>query len=251
MPRYFIQLSYKGTHFKGYQVQPNQTTVQGDLEKALSTLHQQSIEVVGCGRTDTGVHASDYVIHADLPKSWEEEHLVFKMNCLLSKDIAVKKVVEVTEEGHARFSATKRSYHYFIHEKKNPFLTETSWLLKQELDLDKMNEAAKHILGVQDFSSFCKVGSDVTHHMCEVYDCYFERVDAQQIRLTISANRFLRNMVRAVVGTLVEVGLGRMEPQMVKQIIESKNRSKAGASAPAEGLFLCDIHYPKEIYKTV
>lgn len=251
MPRYFIQLSYKGTHFKGYQVQPNQITVQGELEKALTTLHQQSIEVVGCGRTDTGVHASDYFIHADLPKSWELDHLVFKMNCLLNKDIAVSNVVEVIEEGHARFSATRRSYHYFIHEKKNPFLTETSWLLKQGLDLDKMNQAAKHLLGTQDFSSFCKAGSDVTHHMCDVSACYFERIGEGQIRLTISANRFLRNMVRAAVGTLVEVGLNRIEPQMVKQIIESKNRSKAGASAPAEGLFLCDIQYPKEIFKTV
>lgn len=243
MPRYFIELAYNGTNYHGWQIQPNAQSVQGDIETALSNLHgQQKIEVVGCGRTDTGVHAYRYILHADLPREWEPAQLVFKLNRMTPAALAFYNAFEVAPTLHARFDAQRRTYRYFIHQHKNPFLQDQSWYVQQALDLDAMNLAAKYLLGSQDFSSFAKLHTDVKTHICEVFAAQWQP-DANGIYFEISANRFLRNMVRAIVGTLVEVGLGKIKASELPGIIAAQNRSEAYVSVPAQGLFLWHIDY--------
>ena len=243
--RYFITLSYDGTRYHGWQIQPNGDSIQQRLQEALSTLLRQPIEVVGAGRTDTGVHARMMVAHFD----WKEESMVndlaYKLNKLLPGDIAVQEVRQVADDMHARFSATSRTYHYFIHTYKDPFLQAYSWQVPFKLDFEKMNEAARVLLEYKDFTSFSKVGTDVKTNLCDIKEAYWSPVHCPngQWRFTITANRFLRNMVRAIVGTLVEVGRSKLSIEDFRHIIEAKNRCSAGESVPGKALFLVDIKY--------
>lgn len=256
--RFFITLSYDGTRYHGWQIQPNGDSVQQRLQEALSTLLRQPIEVVGAGRTDTGVHARMMVAHftiengkLNIEKDGEAfnlqssifNNLAYKLNKLLPPDIAVQDVRQVSEDMHARFSATSRTYHYYIHTYKDPFLQGYSWQVPFKLDFEKMNEAAQVLLDYKDFTSFSKVGTDVKTNLCDLKEAYWEEVAQGRWRFTITANRFLRNMVRAIVGTLVEVGRGRISIADVRRIIEAKDRCSAGESVPAKGLFLVDIKY--------
>ena len=246
--RFFITLSYDGTRYHGWQIQPNGDSVQQRLQDALSTLLRQPIEVVGAGRTDTGVHARMMVAHFTISQFdnltiSQFDNLTYKLNKLLPPDIAVQEVRQVSEDMHARFSATSRTYHYFIHTAKDPFLQAYSWQVPYKLDFERMNEAAKVLLEYKDFTSFSKVNTDVKTNLCDLKEAYWEEVAPGQWRFTITANRFLRNMVRAIVGTLVEVGRGKLTIEDVRRIIEAKDRCKAGESVPGKALFLVDIKY--------
>ena len=241
--RFFITLSYDGTRYHGWQIQPNGDSVQQELQQALSTLLRQPVEVVGAGRTDTGVHAKMMVAHFDWEEPLDGKQLSYKLNKLLPQDIAVQEVRQVSEDMHARFSAISRTYHYYIHTHKDPFLQAYSWQIPFALDFDKMNEAAKVLLEYKDFTSFSKVNTDTKTNLCDLKEAYWEEVAEGQWRFTITANRFLRNMVRAIVGTLVEVGRGRTSIEEMRQIIEAKDRCQAGESVPGKGLFLVDIKY--------
>ena len=241
--RFFITLSFDGTNYHGWQIQPNSDSVQQRLQEALSTLLRQPIEVVGAGRTDTGVHARMMVAHFDWEELIDGKQLAYKLNKFLPQDIAVQEVRLVDEEKHARFSATSRTYHYFIHMRKDPFLQAYSWQVPFKLDFEKMNEAAKVLLEYKDFTSFSKVNTDTKTNLCNVKEAFWEEIAPDRWRFTITANRFLRNMVRAIVGTLVEVGRGRLRLEDVRRIIEAKDRCSAGESVPAKGLFLVDIKY--------
>ena len=243
--RYFLQLSYKGTNYHGWQVQPNAISVQEVLEKSLSTMLREEIAVVGAGRTDTGVHASSFILHFDSKNENIPENFVYKLNSFLSADIAVRKIWKVNLETHARFSALSRTYKYYISTEKNPFQTETSYKYLKPLDIDVMNQAAKVLFDYEDFTSFSRLHTDVKTNNCKIYQAEWKQENNQLI-FTIKADRFLRNMVRAIVGTLLEVGCGKLSIDEFKKIIELKNRGAAGASAPAQGLFLVDIEYPEE-----
>ena len=245
MPRYFISLAYDGSAYHGWQIQPNAASVQQEIETALSKLHgNQAIEVVGCGRTDAGVHAQQYFLHTDLPVQRDPQQLVFKLNRMTPPDIAFFQAWETPTDLHARFDASQRTYRYFIHHYKDPFKNHTSWYHQTSLDVAAMNEAAKHLLGLQDFGSFAKLHTDVKTNICEVHAAKWQ-VSENGLYFEITANRFLRNMVRAIVGTLVEVGLGKLDPIDLVQIIKAKDRGAAAVSAPAHGLFLWKITYDK------
>ena len=241
--RFFITLSYDGTRYHGWQIQPNGDSVQQRLQEALSTLLRKPVEVVGAGRTDTGVHARMMVAHFDWEETIDGKQLAYKLNKLLPGDIAVKEVRQVENDMHARFSATSRTYHYFIHTCKDPFLQAYSWQIPFALDFEKMNEAAKVLLEYKDFTSFSKVNTDTKTNLCDLKEAFWEEVEPGQWRFTITANRFLRNMVRAIVGTLVEVGRGRISIEEMRHIIEAKDRCQAGESVPGKALFLVDIKY--------
>jgi tRNA pseudouridine38-40 synthase len=247
--RYFVELAYLGTNYCGWQIQPNANTVQAELEKALSTILRHEVSTLGAGRTDTGVHASFFVAHFDsqmINLQWDQKLLV-SLNEILPRDIAIKEIVAVTPDAHARFSALSRTYEYHISRYKNPFSVETAWLYKAPLDVDAMKRAASKLLTYTDFTSFSKLGSDVKTNNCRVYTAMWE-VQEQELVFTIRADRFLRNMVRAIVGTLVDVGRGKIAEADFVKIIEAKDRSLAGTSAPAEGLFLTSIEYPVNIF---
>lgn len=245
--RFFITLSYDGTRYHGWQIQPNGDSIQQRLQEALSTLLRQPVEVVGAGRTDTGVHARMMVAHFDidptLPLKGELEAVFYRLNKLLPQDIAVQEVRQVSDDMHARFSATSRTYHYYIHTHKDPFLCAYSWQIPYKLDFEKMNEAAQVLLEYKDFTSFSKVNTDVKTNLCNIKEARWEEVAPGQWRFTITANRFLRNMVRAIVGTLVEVGRSKLSIEDVRRIIEAKDRCQAGESVPGKALFLVDIKY--------
>ena len=251
--RYFIQLSYDGTGYHGWQVQPNGVSVQEMLQKALSTLLRQPTEVTGAGRTDAGVHASMMVAHFDWPAAHEGEggeeapldctQLTYKLNRLLPPDVAVQAVRPVGPEMHARFSATRRTYHYYIHTRKDPFLRGYSWQVNVPLDFALMNEAAQVLLEYSDFTSFSKTGTDVKTNICQLTEARWEQLKPGEWRFTVSANRFLRNMVRAIVGTLVEVGRHRMTISQMRRAIEAKDRQRAGESVPGHALYLTNIEY--------
>jgi tRNA pseudouridine38-40 synthase len=246
MNRYFIELSYNGRHYHGWQVQPGQPTIQAALNKALTTLLRQEIEVTGAGRTDSGVHASFYVAHFDTDSPIENPgHLVYKLNRLTGKDIAASRIYPVPEHMHARFSALSRTYKYYIDKQKNPFTCEYAWHLFPLPDIRLMNEACRILSDYTDFTSFSKLHTDVKTNLCHIHEAYWEDTGRQLI-FTIKANRFLRNMVRAIVGTLVEIGQGKSTLEDFCRIIESRNRCNAGTSVPGHALFLCDIEYPQE-----
>lgn len=242
--RYALELAYRGTNYHGWQIQPNASSVQEEIEKRLSQLMGNvSVSIVGCGRTDTGVHASYYVLHFDSDKNLDLNQLVYKLNKMLPDDISIFSAQEVTADFHARFSALSRTYHYFIHQKKDPFSLD-SLRVVSTLDFDAMNRAAKHLLGKQDFTSFSKLHTDVKTNICTVSEAKWNQIKADTWYFEIKADRFLRNMVRAVVGTLLEVGYGNLQESELLTIIESKDRGKAKLSVPAQGLFLVDIQYP-------
>jgi len=247
MQRYFIELSFKGTRYHGWQVQPNALSVQEVMETTFSTFMRQKIEITGAGRTDTGVHASFYVAHFDVDElPFSPPDLVEKLNRFLPADIALHRIYPVKPEAHARFSATRRTYQYHIARTKDPFTLETCYQFLHPLDVDAMNEAAAMLRAYSDFTSFSKLHSDVKTNLCKVEEAYW-RTEGNQLVFTISADRFLRNMVRAIVGTLIDVGRGKTTIGEWVAIIEKKDRCAAGTSAPPQGLFLTGIDYPDEI----
>ena len=241
--RYFIWFSYDGGQYHGWQIQPNGITVQSELERCLSLLLRKAVNVVGAGRTDTGVHARRMAAHFDTDVLFEPSLLVHKLNGLLHQDIAVQSVVPVSNGLHARFSATKRTYRYYVHTQKDPFVRHYSLELHYQLDYDMMNEAGRILTEYDDFGAFCKAGSDVKTTICHVTHAQWHQTSPTTWYFQITANRFLRNMVRAVVGTLVEVGRGRMTLDDFRQVIEGKQRTQAGESMPAKALFLEDVKY--------
>lgn len=243
--RYFIHLSFDGTAYHGWQVQPHSSSVQQTLQQALATLlRRPEVEVVGAGRTDAGVHASGMVAHFDHPlPQLDAAQLRYKLNRLLPPDIAVGHISAVEDTMHARFSATSRTYHYHIHLHKNPFLRNRSWLVGFPLDFDAMNQATALLMNYTDFTSFSKVDTDAKTNLCTITQAHWQETAPGEWRFTISANRFLRNMVRAIVGTLVEVGRGRLTLEGFRQVIEGKDRCLAGESVPAQGLFLAAVKY--------
>ena len=240
--RYFIELSYKGTNYHGWQIQPDASSVQEEITKALATILQEKILLVGAGRTDAGVHASQMFAHVDTVKKLSNNY-VHKLNAILPNDIVIKSIKEVSDETHARFDAVSRTYEYRILLGRDPFLLETFWQLHQKnLQIEKMNEAANLLFKYEDFESFSKVKTDVNTFNCTIMKAVWTLEDKHLI-FHIKANRFLRNMVRAVVGTLLEVGLGKKTVEDFRKIIESKKRSEAGLSVPAKGLFLTEVCY--------
>ena len=243
--RYFLELSYKGTHYHGWQYQPNAISVQEKINEGLSKLLRTKINIMGAGRTDAGVHASQMFAHFDVDVDFDIEIILFKLNSYLPDDIVIKQIKIVADKAHARFDAVSRSYEYRIFVGRNPFLLETTWqLFHQRLDIDKMNEAAAVLLNHTNFKSFSKTMTDIKTFDCDVTEAYWELKDNLLI-FHISANRFLRNMVRAIVGTLIDVGLNKTSLDEFKNILESQSRSEAGFSVPARGLFLTKVAYPK------
>ncbi|MBN2757669.1 MAG: tRNA pseudouridine(38-40) synthase TruA [Bacteroidales bacterium] len=245
--RYFIQLSYNGTEYHGWQIQNNAKSVQQVLNEKLSIILQEEINVVGAGRTDTGVHAEFYMAHFEVIKRIEDFDLFLdKINKILQKDIAVQKIYNVDINANSRFDAVSRTYEYRITKVKNPFLINFAWYNRTNFDIDLMNKAAKILFDYTDFTSFSKTGTQVKTNNCKIYFAEWNKIGNMLI-FKIKADRFLRNMVRAIVGTLIEVGLGKIKLEDFRKIIESKNRSNAGLSVPAHGLFLTEIEYPKNI----
>ena len=244
--RYCIAFSYFGTSYHGWQKQPNAITVQEVLEKSLSTLLRETIVLMGAGRTDTGVHAKQMYAHFNAEKIENKKDLIHRVNAFLPEDIAVDNIFEVSNEAHARFDAVSRTYEYWVTTYKNPFYISNTHLVKYSLDINLMNEAAKIITSYTDFECFSKSNTDVHTYLCTITRAEWEVKDDVLV-FTITANRFLRNMVRAIVGTLLDVGSGKSGLDDIKKIIESKNRSKAGVSVPAKGLYLTKIEYPSHI----
>jgi tRNA pseudouridine38-40 synthase len=247
--RYFIELSYLGKNYCGWQVQPNANTVQAEVNRSLSLVLREKISTIGAGRTDTGVHASYFVAHFDTlnPIKQPISGLIHSLNEVLPNDIAIKRIRSVNPDAHARFSALSRTYKYFIVNAKNPFSIDTAWYIKLNLAVDTMQSASDKLLSFTDFTSFSKVGSDVKTNNCKVTQAIWQ-IDGEMLVFTVKADRFLRNMVRAIVGTLVDVGRGKLSVDDFVKIVELKNRGAAGTSAPACGLFLTDIEYPDDIY---
>lgn len=246
MYRYFINLSYDGARYHGWQIQPNGISVQEVLNKALSTLLREGIEVTGAGRTDAGVNASLMVAHFDCSKP-ANDNLAYKMNKFLPQDIAIHSIYQVNGEAHARFSATSRTYHYYIITEKSPF-EPYAYRYPLPLNFDMMNEAAKTLFDYTDFTSFSKLHTDVKTNNCKVTRAEWKQVSDIKWEFTITADRFLRNMVRAIVGTLIDVGRGAITVEQFKEIIEKKDRCSAGSSVPGNALFLADITYPGTIH---
>ncbi len=247
--RYFVEFSFNGSSYVGWQTQPNGLSVQEQMEHHFGVKMQRKVELVGCGRTDAGVHASFYVAHFDLdfpltdPAQW-----VYELNKFLPSSIALKQIYAVSPEAHARFSALERAYEYHIEYEKNPFTGHLAWRMSKSLDVVLMNEAANLLPVYEDFSSFARSNSDVKHHRCKLSSAHFEEQESQLV-FSIRSNRFLRNMVRAIVGTLVEVGRGNLSVDDFVKIIQARDRRKAKTSAPAQGLFLTEVSYPEWVYR--
>ena len=256
MQRYFIYLAYDGTNYHGWQIQPNGISVQESLMKALSTFLRKEIEVIGAGRTDAGVHASLMVAHFDydcfdedgLEKFLDTEQVTDKLNRLLPPDISVYKVCRVKPDAHARFDATSRTYKYYVTTTKSPFNRQYRFRTLNSLDFERMNEAAKILFEYTDFTSFSKLHTDVKTNNCLVSLAEWTQLDTETWVFTIRADRFLRNMVRAIVGTLFEVGRGKLTIDGFRGVIEQKDRCKAGSSVPGQALFLVDVGYPDDIF---
>lgn len=274
MGRYFIHLAYNGANYNGWQTQPNLPTVQETLEKALSTLLRQPVAVVGCGRTDTGVHASDFYAHFDAESAVDCGQLVFKLNNLLPPDIAIYDIFPVADNAHARFDATARTYQYHVSDRRLPFRQGQYCRIYFSPDLDKMNEAARVLMEYDDFTSFAKLHTQVKTNICHLSEARWNFVPVKNCELkdkseadaderlithnseliteyewvfTIRSNRFLRNMVRSVTGTLLDVGRGKLTINGLREIIEKKDRCAAGVSMPACGLFLTKVEYPWQL----
>ncbi|MGF7076568.1 tRNA pseudouridine(38-40) synthase TruA [Mucilaginibacter sp. 3215] len=261
--RYFIELAYNGTAYHGWQIQQNAVSVQELLNKALSTILRQPIETTGCGRTDTGVHAKEFFAHFDVegnsssfidhgkvdghePSTINHEQVERGLNALLPPDIAIKNIIPVHADAHARFDATSRSYQYHVHFNKDPFLQGASWQLRDVPDINLMNQAAAIMMEYIDFSCFSKSNTQVKTNNCKITRAEWVKTE-NGIVFHITADRFLRNMVRAIVGTLMMIGREEMQPEGIREIIESKNRSNAGTSVPACGLYLTEVKYPYQL----
>ena len=244
--RYFIEIAYDGTAYHGWQTQPNAVAVQEKLDYALHTYLREKVETVGAGRTDTGVHAKQLYVHFDsINESLSENtyRALQAINSLLPFDISVQRIIPVASDAHARFDATSRSYEYHIHNRKNPFLINKSWLLRDIPDIEKMNEAAKLLLGTKDFECFSKSNTQVFTNICTIKEAKWVKTDEGFV-FHITADRFLRNMVRAIVGTLLEIGVKGKPITYLEEVLASKSRSKAGVSVPAHGLYLTRVVYP-------
>lgn len=246
--RYFIELSYNGSAYHGWQNQPKAISVQEVIEKGLTLLLKEPIAIVGAGRTDTGVHAKQMFAHFDTYIVFNENDLVYKLNSFLPKDIAIHAIFNVKDEIHARFDALSRTYLYRISLQKNVFNYENAYFVKQNLDVDKMNEASKILFQYQDFQCFSKVNTDVKTFNCNIMQADWCFEDGE-LHFVIKADRFLRNMVRAIVGTMVQIGMGKLQVNDLHAIIKSKNRSEAGFSVPAHALYLTEVEYPNDIKK--
>lgn len=245
--RYFLEFSYNGKSYHGWQNQPNAISVQEVIENALSTLLRNKTDVVGAGRTDSGVHAKQMFAHFDVNIPVDRDDLLHKLNSFLPADISIHYIHEVKDNAHARFDAVSRTYEYWITQSKNPFLSDYSYCLKNPLDIKKMNKASKILFEYDNFQCFSKSKTDVKTYLCHIMEVNWKS-DNEKLVFTIKADRFLRNMVRAIVGTLIEVGTNKFSKEDVKKIIESKNRSKAGVSVPAHGLYLTKVEYPVSIF---
>ena len=244
--RYFIELSYNGAVYHGWQIQPDAISVQEVLEKALSVLLNTSISIMGAGRTDTGVHAKQMFAHFDFEGDIDNVDLVFKLNSFLPKDVAIHDIFKVKKDVHTRFHAVSRTYLYRVSLQKNVFNVDAAYNVKQKLDIEKMKEATKILLEYNDFQCFSKSKTNVNTFLCNIMKAEWQVVDGE-LHFTIKADRFLRNMVRAIVGTLINIGLGKNPVAHLHSIIESKNRSEAGFSVPAHGLYLIEVEYPEDI----
>lgn len=246
--RYFIELAYDGTAYHGWQRQPDAVSVQSKVEEGLSLLLRTPIEVVAAGRTDAGVHATQMWVHADIPISISLDNFIFKINRWLPDDISIFRMLKAAPTAHARFDATARSYEYHFHLRPDPFQKNRSYLLYRRPDIDLMQQAAAILLDYKDFECFSRSQSDVRTYLCDITQADFE-LQGEHLVFHITANRFLRNMVRAIVGTLLDIGYGKIAVDDIHDIIASKNRSNAGASAPAYGLYLTKILYPEGTYE--
>lgn len=248
--RYFLELRYDGAAYCGWQRQPDQPSVQQTLERALATLLREPVAATGAGRTDTGVNASYYVAHFDVGKPVEDAaQLVRKLNFMLPGDIAVGTLTPVSDNAHARFDAREREYRYFIELRKNPFSRGGTWQYYRPLDLERMNRAAASLTDYDDFTSFAKLNSNNRTNICRLTQAAWSVDERGVWCFTIRADRFLRNMVRALVGTLVDVGRGRYTPEEFRTIVESRDLSRSSAGAPAQGLFLTDVRYPEAVFE--
>lgn len=248
--RYFLELRYDGGAYFGWQRQPAMPTVQQTLEQALSTLLREPVELTGAGRTDTGVNASYYVAHFDVSQPVADPpQLLRKLNFMLPGDIAADTLTPVADGAHARFDAREREYRYFLSPHKNPFTRHASWQYYVPLDVDRMNEAAAVLAETDDFTSFAKLNSNNKTNRCRIVEARWTVGDGGVLCFTIRADRFLRNMVRAIVGTLVDVGRGRYTPDDFRAIVASRDLSRSSAGAPAQGLFLSDVRYPAEVFE--
>mgnify|MGYP006190075143 CR=1 FL=1 len=244
--RYFIELAYNGKAYFGWQSQPDAVSVQETLEKALFVLLQQNTPVTGAGRTDTGVHATKYYAHFDADEIEDINSLIYKLNSVLPEDIAVYDIIKVPNEAHARFDASSRSYRYNVIQYKDPFLAERSHFVKNKLDVESMNRAANSLKNYTDFKCFSKSKTDVKTYNCRISEARWEKTENMLV-FHITADRFLRNMVRAIVGTLLDIGLNKLQEKDLHRIIESRDRQQAGTSVPAKALFLTGITYPGSI----
>ena len=244
MRRYFIKLAYNGTNYHGWQIQDNARTVQQELNERISLMLNQKINLVGCGRTDTGVHAREFYAHFDLPDEYGEvdELLAFRLNAFLPEDIVIYYVFQVPHDFHARFDAKSRTYKYYISRQKNPFRTGQVYTYHAPLDVKKMKEATMFLFDYEDFTSFSKLHTQTKTNNCNIMEAGWEE-NGEMLVFTIKADRFLRNMVRAIVGTLLEIGKGKLDVEDMKRIIEARDRSQAGLSVPPQGLFLEKIEY--------
>lgn len=248
MHRYFLYLSYKGTYFHGWQFQPNAISVEEILNKSLFVVLREPVTLTGCGRTDAGVHASSYVAHFNsLQSDLHTNQTAFKLNNFLPKDISIKAIRKVRNNVSARFTALSRTYEYHISTNKNPFKNEYIHLIRRDLDIDRMNQAAEKLFDYIDFTSFCKGKTDNVTNNCTIMHAHW-RQEGDELIFRITANRFLRNMVRSIVGLMCSVGSGQVSVSEFCRIIEAKDQTLTGISAPANGLFLTDIEYPKDIF---
>ena len=244
--RYFIQFAYFGKAYHGWQNQPNAITVQQVLEEGLSKLLRSKLAIVGAGRTDAGVHALEMFAHFNYEEIESPTNLAHRLNNYLPSDIAIKSILPVKNDAHARFDAVERTYEYWIVQEKSPFQTETAHYIWSVLDIDAMNKAAKILMEYEDFECFSKSHTDVKTYVCKIKKAVWVKKEGKLV-FTITADRFLRNMVRAIVGTLLEIGAKKMAPEAIREIIKSKDRSRAGVSVPAKGLYLTKVLYPKTI----
>lgn len=260
--RFFASISYNGSGFSGWQIQSNAASIQDEVQKALSTVLGEKISVTGAGRTDTGVNASYFVVHFDtddcrILNPDERDRYIYKLNAILPGNIAFSDIKQVRDDAHARFDATCRTYRYYLHCRKDPFARQFSWYCKFPLDISAMNRAASYLTGQKDFSCFEKAGSTVTSPVCEVKSAFWSAYspfpsplpETGYLVFTITANRFLRNMVRAIVGSLIEIGRGKRQPEWILELLKSGSRCDAGQSVPGHALFLTDVKYPEEIFK--
>ncbi len=248
--RYFLKLAYNGANYHGWQIQKNAPSVQEELNKSLKAIFHIPVNVVGCGRTDTGVHAKQFYAHFDLDhqiESSEKDEIIRKLNGFLPNDIAIYELLHTKHDAHARFDAISRTYHYYIHRLKDPFYNDSAYYVYGPLDVELMNSGAAKLKEYSDFTSFSKVHTDVKTNNCNIYEALWQE-SGHLLILTITADRFLRNMVRAIVGTLLDLGHHKITIDDLHQILLSKNRSNAGYSVPAKGLYLSDVVYPDTIF---